>query len=416
MNILYILRDFPKLSETFVLNEIIKLGSLGHKVNIFALFNPNENKIQTGISKYSLLEKTHYSSTIGVSKLKTLKNFLFKLYNNKSLTKKQRKEFFRFYYKKFRQKNQPSLKTLKDMVFHFLMILDIMDIIKDKRIEHIHCHFASNNVDLAYLISQWTGIPYTFTTHSFDIFRFPNPDIKKWAMRAKKVISISEFNREYMHSHFDIPYKNMKVITCSNYLDKLTPVSDYKPNPFKIVTIARLTEKKGYPYLIEACKILKDKNIEFSCEIQGSGPQKSELVKLINENKLKKYIKLGNEMKHEEVLDFIKSGSVFVLPCIRANHNDMDGIPVVLMESMAMEIPTISTNISGIPELIDDSVNGIMVPQKDAAALADAILKIKEDVEFAEKIRKKSREKVADKFDIEKNIKKLVEVFEGDKN
>ena len=94
----------------------------------------------------------------------------------------------------------------------------------------------------------------------------------------------------------------------------------------------------------------------------------------------------------------------------------MDGIPVVLMESMAMEIPTISTNISGIPELIDDSVNGIMVPQKDAAALADAILKIKEDVEFAEKIRKKSREKVADKFDIEKNIKKLVEVFEGDKN
>jgi glycosyltransferase involved in cell wall biosynthesis len=406
------LTGFPKLHQTFVLNEIAKLSSLGHSVSIFALYNPSEGKPRNEICKHSLPEKTHYFRTIKGSRLEKLRKFLFGLYNSRLLTRKQKTELLMFYYKEFRQKGKPPVKILENVMSHFWLVLEIIRVIKCKKIGHIHCHFASKNVELAYLINKLVNVPYTFTTHAYDIFISPNENIKKWAMGAKKVISISEFNRKYMHDNFGIPHKNIKVIACGKCLDELAPASSYKANPFKIVSISRLAEKKGYHYLIKACRILKDKKARFNCEIRGAGPQKAELLELISENNLGEYVKLGDEMKHEEALDFIKSGSVFVLPCIKAGNNDMDGIPTVLMESMAMEIPTISTDVAGIPELIDDSVDGIIVPQKDASALAEAILKIKEDPGFAEKIRKKSREKIAGKFNIDKNIKKLVKVFE----
>lgn len=407
MKILYLLNRFPVISQTFILNEITRLLDYGHDLSIISLVKEDSEKVHNNVIEYDLVNKTTYLKFFSQKNELTMMNLLKKVikdtFKNKMLTQKEKFTLLKSCYNTQEDVGVASRK--------FLSCLEIIKVIKEKKIEHIHCHFARRNVNIAYRINKVIGVPYTFTTHAHDIFINPAEDFKKWSMGAEKVISISEFNKKYMHDHFDLSYEKMEVIPCSNYLDKLTPVLDYQSNHFKIVTISRLIEKKGYPYLIEACKILKDKGVEFSCEIQGNGPQKAELERLISKNNLGKDITLGGVIKHDEVLDFIRSGSVFVLPCIRGSDNNMDGIPTVLMESMAMEIPTISTDITGIPELIDDSVNGVIVPQNDSAALADAILKIKEDPGFAEKIRKKSREKVANKFNVEKNVKKLIEVF-----
>ena len=293
----------------------------------------------------------------------------------------------------------------------FLDILELISIVKERKIEHIHCHFAQENVEMAYLLKQIMGLPYTFTTHAFDIFVNPDKKVEKWADNAKKVISVSKFNKDYMHEKLRIPLEKMEIVTYSKYVDKLKPVEKYIFSPFKIISVSRLAEKKGYPYLIEACKILKNKGIDFSCEIQGEGHLKEELRNLIKKNNLEEEIRLGRALTHEEVLDFIRSGSIFVLPCIVAKNNDMDGIPNVLMESMALEIPTISTHVTGISELIEDGVNGILVKQKNAEELAEAIMEIKNNRELAERIRKKGREKVMEKFNVEKNVHKLAEVF-----
>ena len=291
----------------------------------------------------------------------------------------------------------------------FLNCWKIIKIIKNNKFDCIHSHFSFQHINLVCIINQITRIPYTFTAHAADIFIDPNRDIKKWATKAKKVITISKFNKEYMNKKLGIPRKKIDLITCGINLKKIKPIKKYKQNPFRIISISRLIEKKGYPYLIKACKILKERKIKFICEIKGDGPERMKLKKLIQNFGLKDDIKLDGALTHNKTLEFIKKGSVFVLPCIKAKNNDIDGIPTVLMEAMAMAIPVISTKITGIPELIDNKINGIIVPSKNSTALAEAIIKIKNNKKFTEKIRKKSREKIIEKFNIDKNINKLIE-------
>jgi len=410
MNILYILNNFPKLSETFVLNEITQLVDLGHKVYIVGFYKPNKTKTHDKVKEYDLIKKTKYLTPVALKISNIIKDLLTFGRGIKLLfedRKIEKLKFLKLIYQN--DKNTSFLRKITSLLYCW----ETIKFIEKKDIKHIHCHFASENIRLAYLINKITKIPYTFTTHAIDIFYKPSKDIKKWADDAKKVITISNYNKQYMHYNFGIPLEKIEVIHCGMCMDEFKPVKKYNHDKFRIVSVCRFIEKKGISYLIEACKILKNRDKSFSCEIVGKGPLEREFIKLIKNNNLKGNVKLKKPMKHNKIMRFIQTGSVCVLPCIKASNNDMDGIPVVLMESMAMDIPTISTDISGIPELIDNSVNGIIVPQKDASALADAILKIKEDRGFAEKVRKKSREKIEDKFNIKKNVKKLVEVFEG---
>ena len=295
----------------------------------------------------------------------------------------------------------------------FLSCLAIIKLIKEQAIDHIHCHFAYENAKLAYLIHQAIQTPYTFTTHANDIFvDRPYKDIKTWADHAKRVITISEFNKHYLDKEFHIPVEKIAIIPYSLYLDQLAPVPEYTLSPFRIISVSRFVEKKGYPYLIQACKILKDKGIEFSCTIHGEGDERQTLEKLIKENCLEQAVTLGPALTHDEVIAFMKTGSVFALPCIRARDNDMDGLPNVLLEAMAMEIPVISTDITGIPELITDGETGVLVPQEDSIRLAEAIIKVKTHPNFAERIRKNGRERVLQEFDVKKNVRKLTAIFE----
>ena len=406
----YLLEKFPRTSETFILNEITGLIDIEYPTEIISLDKTKDSVIHEQYFKYNLDKKTVYLPFKENEKREEYTSFeIFTkgtrdLFSSKILNRKEKFKLLSLCYDPVMGR-EIALKK-------FSSVLKIIKVIKERKIEHLHLHFATDAVELACILHQLSGIPYTFTTHAFDIFVSPSVNIKKWAGDAKKVVTISEFNKKYMNEQLDIPLEKIEVVPNSKYLQKLMPIKEYRTSPFKIISVSRIVEKKGYPYLVEACGILKEKGIEFCCEIQGEGPQKAELKRLIKENNLEKEIKLGGALAHKEVLQFMGTGSVFVLPCIRAHNNDMDGTPNVLMESMAIEVPTISTDVTGIPEFIDDEVNGIIVPQKNPEALAEAILKIKNNPVFAEKIRKRSREKIKDKFNVEKNVSKMAKIFE----
>ena len=398
------------MSESFILNEIIALIDLGLDVSILSLMRPSEKKMHEEIMDYDLINKTKYFNYFSGEGAKSytsidiFKKGIIQLFWNKTVHINEKIQLLSLSFK-----NKMGVETA---VRRFLDYMSIATIIKEKKIKHIHCHFAGQNVGIAYIINQALRIPYTFTTHAYDIFIDPSKDIVKWANASKGTITISEFNKKYMFERLGIPLEKTKIVTYGIYLEKLNPVLEYKTDPFRIISISRLAEKKGYPYLIEACKILKERGVEFICEIQGDGPARPKFERMIKENNLEKEIKLGSALTRQEVSRFISTGSVFVLPCIRASNNDMDGIPNVLMEAMAMEIPVISTKMTGIPELIDNGIDGVIVPPNDSYALAEAILKIKTDKVFSEKIRKNGRKKIEDKFNINTNIKKLIRVFE----
>lgn len=292
-------------------------------------------------------------------------------------------------------------------------LLSVIRIVRNEKIDHIHCHFAKQNVWLAHTANKILRVPYTFTTHAYDIFIAPDRKLKAWAMNAKKVITISEFNRKYMHEKFAIPFEKIAVIPCGIPLERFGPVTEYKTEPFRLISLSRLVEKKGYPYLIEACQILKEKHIPFTCEIGGYGIQEGQLLDMIEKYNLTDRVRLIGSVAHEKVAPFLQTGSVFILPSIRGCDNNMDGIPNVLMEAMASRIPVISTKLSGIPELVENGVNGITVPEKDANALAEAIVKIKNDIDFTNRIRKNGRKKVEEKFNLEKNVLTLLQIFQS---
>jgi colanic acid/amylovoran biosynthesis glycosyltransferase len=409
MKILYFLGAFPKLSETFILNEITELIDLKNQITIISGHKPKEKKIHDKVKKYDLINKTRYlnfypfSKTQKYSRLKIFEEGTKELFKNKILTQEQKLKLLKLCY---------NNKIGREITFkRFLCCLETIKIIKENNIEHIHCHFASENVNIINIINQIQTISYTFTTHAYDIFINPDKNIKKWADNAKKVITISEYNKRYMIDNFGIDKNKIEVIHCGIELDKFSPIKYNNKGTFKILSIARLTEKKGIRYLIEACKILKDKNISFKCNILGDGILKDELQKLIEKLNLNGIVILKGRVTQDEVLKEFENCNVFVLPCVEAANGDKDGIPVSLMEAMAREIPVISTDVTGNPELIENDISGLIVSQKDAKSLAESIIKIKNDNNLAEKIRKKGREKVMKEFNIEKNVKRLKEVF-----
>jgi glycosyltransferase involved in cell wall biosynthesis len=175
-----------------------------------------------------------------------------------------------------------------------------------------------------------------------------------------------------------------------------------------ILSTGRLIEKKGHRYLIEACRILEESGFSnFLCKIIGDGPLKDELCLLVSRLELGEKILLLGSLSQDEVFKNLKKADLFVLPCIAARNGDMDGIPVSLMEAMACGKPVISTNISGIPELVKEGA-GVLVPPGDSKAIADAIREvICLDHKERAYMGRKGREIVLREFDLRKNVEQI---------
>ena len=162
---------------------------------------------------------------------------------------------------------------------------------------------------------------------------------------------------------------------------------------------------------MEACRILAERGLAFQCVIVGGGEQMSLLERLVREYDLGELVELPGAAPQEVVKDYLERADVFVLPCITASNNDMDGIPVSLMEAMAKEIPTVSTYVSGIPELIQDGETGLLVGEQDEVALADALQRLLEDKALRASLGKNGRLQIVQEFNIHTNATQLATLF-----
>ena len=179
-----------------------------------------------------------------------------------------------------------------------------------------------------------------------------------------------------------------------------------------ILAVGRFVEKKGFTYLVEACRLLKDRGYDFSCLLIGGADAYLNTVEsLIKQAKLEETVLIRGAVTQEELKQIYEQATAFVLPCQIAENGDRDGIPNVLVEAMSLELPVVSTDVSGIPELIDDKVNGLLVPQKNAAALADAIEALLKSPSLCRQLGKAAREKVRRRFNAEDSILELHDLF-----
>jgi glycosyltransferase involved in cell wall biosynthesis len=308
-----------------------------------------------------------------------------------------------------------SLARRRRTLFHFAEGVYLAEEIEKQHIRHIHVHFALNAATLALVLERLTGVPFSFTAHANDIFA-DQVILKEKIKAARFIVAISEYNKRFLIEYAGDP----KVAEKIHVIHSGVPLADFSPDAHPahtsaalplILSVGRLVEKKGFPFLIRACKLLRDQGYHARCVIVGSGLQEEALHCLVHDLDMEDRIELPGWLDQTRVRAYLEEATVFALPCIVAANGDRDGIPAVLMEAMAMAKPCVSTTVSGIPELIVDGHTGLLVPEKDATALADALSRLLDDAALARRLGQAGREKVCDDFNLDSITSQILHLF-----
>jgi glycosyltransferase involved in cell wall biosynthesis len=374
MKVAYVLKYFPKNSETFIHEEIYQLIKQGVEVKIFSLLPGDKEKLH---------KKVEF--ILNNAELVTYKTSFMAMFHN-------------LFESKVKVFNIPELTIRTN-------ILQLIKDIQDYNPDHIHSHFLFERAELISYIAEKLNIPFSITCHAKDIY-IPNlRRLKLISSKAKAIITISEFNKKLLIKQ-GVDSKKIKVIHCGIDLDNFALTKKKKKNTHLVVlSIGRFVEKKGFIYLLKAAKIIKETHPNVEFRIIGYGPLDNQLrhftrINHLNVNFLGKTI--DEETKRE-----IDNCDLFVLSCVKSKSGDMDGIPVVLMEAMAKGKNVISTDITGVPELINDEMTGYLVQQNNEVELAEKILNFK-------KLNSKViRNKIEKDFNSKKEVKKLIGVWKN---
>lgn len=279
-------------------------------------------------------------------------------------------------------------------------------------VTHIHSQWAHSCGTIAMYGGWLLDVPFSFTGHATDLFR-DRCALEDKIRRADFIVCISEFHRSFYLENGARP-EQLFIVYCGINPEWFHPPGENAAGDrtFRVLSSGRLVEKKGFAYLIEACRILADRGEQFECVIGGSGELEADLRAQVEKLKLDAIVTVtGKALQQERIIEFMHSGDVYVLPCVWATDNDVDGLPQMLMEAMACGLPAISTRLVGIPDLIRDGETGLLVEANDATGLADAISRLMHDRELAQRLARNGRQWVDEKFNLKDCLNPLIERF-----
>jgi glycosyltransferase involved in cell wall biosynthesis len=287
------------------------------------------------------------------------------------------------------------------------MLADMLEQAGD--VSHIHGHYCHGATTVTWFASLMTKLPFSFTAHAKDIY-LPslNPAglLRRKMDAARFVITCTDANRDYLENlgsrtPVHCIYHGLNAEFCN--IMKEQPATRATNGHFRVLGVGRLIPKKGFDILVQACAILQEKRVPFEAIIVAEGGEhEKEIRRLITANGLEHSVFLPGPMSQSQLFGEYQRASAFCLPCRVLENGDRDGIPNALMEAMAVGVPVVSTPISGIPELIHDGVNGLLVPSEDPRALADAFLRLTRDNRLAADLSRNAQETIESRFNGDK--------------
>ncbi len=391
----YIVSLFPCWSETFILNEIIEVEKHNLDVTILSMRRDLEKFTQEKAKPY--LSKTKYLTYFGL-----FSSLCYWLLRKPFV-------FLSLFILAIRKEPTNLLKN----IWCILVSGEFARIAKKNKLTHLHAHFATYPAFIAMCISRLTNIPFSFTAHAHDIF-LDKPFLKEFVSETKEVVAISEYNKNYITEYCKNGVANkIQVIHCGVDIKEFLPIEKNENGNEKIIVgIGRLTEMKGFEYLIRACKKLES-SLAFKCHIVGDGPLRNNLMKLTENLGLTNKVIFEGILDSTKINDLLSKTDVLVQPSIWNDKDGQEGIPVVLMEAMAKGIPVIASRISGIPELISDGNTGLLIEPKDENILANRILELTNNLELRNRLTENARIKIQEEFDVAKNADQLVNIFKN---
>jgi colanic acid/amylovoran biosynthesis glycosyltransferase len=306
----------------------------------------------------------------------------------------------------------PSLRHRARSLLHFGTAVHVARLVeRGPEVDHLHAHFVDRAATVTLVVGRLLGLPYSATAHANDIYVDPVLLPEKLD-EARFVATCTRHNAEHLAA---IPEAAAKVVCVHHGLDVETyePRRDERAEMPTVLAVAQLRAKKGLADLIDACAELRDRGYRFRCVIVGDGPLRDGLEARVRRSRLAGVVHLVGALEHPSVIEQYRSAEVFALPCVTAPDGDRDGIPNVILEAMAMELPVVSTRHSGIPEAVEDEESGILVDPHDVLGLADALARLLDDPETARRFGRRGREIVLESFDIRANVLELLRRFEA---
>lgn len=400
----YISILFPKITETFNLREMLRLKRYGVDLKLFSLMKPRGGE-KTHPEAAELAEETRYGHWF--PRIEVLRANLHYL---AAAPVRYLKLLTRLVAISARE---PA--TLAKTLAIFPESVHFAQVGEDLRVEHIHSTFASHNTTSALIMSELTGIGYSFTIDAYDLF-IETALLEEKIRRADFVATISDYNLKVIAERYGpSAYLKTHVIRRGIDLDRFRPNplarAALPKEPFRVVCVASYQLKKGHFFLLEAVAKLKSEGRKLVCFLVGDGPLREGLHEQIRRLGLSECVVMTGNQTQDEVITWLQKADCAVLPSIVTRSRRMEGIPNALMEAMACELPVIGTDISGVPELIDHMENGLLVQPEDPHSLAAAIALLQDDPVLGRRLGRAARQKIFEDFNLEKNVEKLYQLY-----
>jgi glycosyltransferase involved in cell wall biosynthesis len=399
----YVLKMFPRFSETFILAEVLELERRGQRVEIIALKKPDDGCFHQEVARirsrvrYLPEHATCHPMRFLAAHVRALHNGPRAYLGTLAL----------------------ALRCLPHSWPGWLRAPLVAELASQAGCRHLHAHFASLPALTAMLAARLLGLPFSFTAHAKDIFHHDcSPRILRLLMRrARRVVTVSDFNLRYLAGLLAARADRDKLVRVYNGVDleqfspALRPAAS--PPPL-ILAIGRLVEKKGFSDLIEALHLLRQRGLRFRCQIIGKGPLESALAAAIARFDLDAQVELTGPLPRAEIASRLRCACLLVAPSVVGRDGNREGLPTTLIEALACGVPTVATAVTGIPEAIEDHVSGLLVPPGEPGRLAQAIAELLLDPALRASMARAARERAESHFDLERNVGRLLEVFGSD--
>lgn len=401
LKVAYIMSRFPKLTETFVLYEMIAVQREGVQVEAYPLLREKAEVVHPDAVPF--VEAAHFQPFLSFPILRAQLYFL----------RRKPVEYLRTLWTLLRA-NWGSFRFFTGVLGIFPKSVLFAYQMKAENIDHVHAHFASHPAAAAFIIHRLAGIPYSFTAHGSDLHRDRHMLCEKVA-EAAFVVAISDYNRELIIEECEGNFRDkIIVIHCgvdTNVFSDQTGViaSRNGKHPFTIVCVGTLHEVKGQAYLIEACANLRKKGLDFVCHFVGDGQDRPALMGLVEQEGISANVRFHGQQTRERVAQLIREADVLVAPSVPTSDGRREGIPVVLIEAMSSGVPVIASRLSGIPELVVHEQTGLLSTPRDAASITNALERYYRDPALRKQLGQAGRQKVAEEFDLYKNAAKLIQ-------
>jgi colanic acid/amylovoran biosynthesis glycosyltransferase len=397
----YITSRFPKLTETFVLYEIVAMDRQGVPATLFPLLATRQKVVHPEVE--SMRDRIRFHPFLSPAILAAGWHYA-----------RRRPRALWGALREVLRGTWGSPNFFVGAIGIFPKAVRIAYEMEAKGVTHVHAHFANHPTVAALIVHRLTGIPFSFTAHGHDI-HVERRMLREKIDAASFAVMISEYNRKLVLAECPgTDARKLHVLHCGADTDLFAPRPGSRNGEgMSIVCLGSFIEVKGHRYLIEACRLLRERGVEVRCHLVGDGPGRRDLVERIAAAGLDREVVLHGPLPRPDVARLLSGADVIVQPSVPTRRGSREGIPVSLMEGMACGLPAVASRISGIPELIDDGQNGFLVPPGDAAALAEVLGQLAGDPELRSRMGRSAREKVIASFDLSRNAARLATMIRG---